>query len=150
MTGPPRAHHVAAGEGERLIFNGTERRLKLSGAGSAGQLTVYESFYPAGTPHPLHIHHDAIESFYILDGECKFRVGDDIITANKGSFLSVPRGATHGLMPIGGPARAPVFFVPAAMEGYWEEVAAATVAGTLDEARLDELNRQHNLEMVGP
>ena len=105
MTGPPQAHHVAAGDGERLVFNGTERHLKMTGAESTGQLTVYESSYPERTAHPLHIHHDAIESFYILEGTCRFRVGDDFITASQGSFLSIPRGATHGFVTIGGPAR---------------------------------------------
>jgi hypothetical protein len=43
----------------------------------------------------------------------------------------------HGLLPIGGPARALVLFTPSAMEGYFE-------------ARLDELARGHRLEIVGP
>jgi quercetin dioxygenase-like cupin family protein len=150
MTGTARAHHVAPGEGDRLTFNGTERRMKLTGADPAGQLTVYESFYPERMGHPLHIHHDAIESFYMLEGSCKFLVGADTFTASEGSFLSIPCGATHGLMPIGGPARALVFFTPAAMEGYWEEIAAATAAGRLDQERLGELGRQHHLEIVGP
>ena len=53
-------------------------------------------------------------------------------------------------MAVGGPARALVMFSPAAMEGYWEEVAAATADGTLDGAKLERLARQHHLEMVGP
>jgi quercetin dioxygenase-like cupin family protein len=122
----------------------------MTGAESTGQLTVYESSYPERTAHPLHIHHDAIESFYILEGTCRFRVGDDFITASQGSFLFIPRGATHGFVTIGGPARALVFFTPSAMAGYWEEVAAAVDAGALDQTRLDELARQHHLEIVGP
>jgi quercetin dioxygenase-like cupin family protein len=123
--------------------------MKLTGADSAGQLTVYESFYPPRIGHPLHIHHDAIESFYMLEGSCRFIVGADTFTASESSFLSVPRGATHGLIPIGGPGRALVFFTPAAMEGYWEGIAAATAAGRLDEERLNELGRQHHVETVG-
>jgi quercetin dioxygenase-like cupin family protein len=150
MTGTARARHVARGEGARLTINGTERHMKLTGADTAGQLAVYESFYPARMGHPLHIHHDAIESFYMLEGSCTFLVGADTFIAGEGSFLSIPRGATHGLMPIGGLARALVFFTPAAMQGYWEELAAATAAGRLDQERLDELARQHHLEIVGP
>ena len=41
-------------------------------------------------------------------------------------------------------------FAPAAMEGYWEEIAAATEAGSLDQAKLDQLQRDHHLEIVGP
>ena len=96
------------------------------------------------------MHHDARESFYILAGSCRFRVGDDVVDAGPGSFVSIPAGATHGFVPRGGSARALVTFTPAAMEGYWEAVAEAEEAGTLDQARMDELARRHHLEIVGP
>jgi quercetin dioxygenase-like cupin family protein len=150
VTGARRAHFVDAGEGERLTYEGTDRRIKLSGQDSEGQLTVYESEYAADVPHPMHIHHDASESFYLLEGMCRFRVGDEVIVAGPGSFLSVPRGAAHGLVPVGGPARALVMFAPAAMEGFWEEIAAAAESGTLDEARLAHLQHTHHVEIVGP
>jgi quercetin dioxygenase-like cupin family protein len=150
MTGPRRGHFVDAGEGERLTYEGTDRRIKLSGATSEGHLTVYESAYAAGVAHPLHIHHDASESFFLLEGTCRFHVGDEVIVAGPGSFLSVPRGATHGLVPVGGPARALVMFAPAAMEGFWEEIAEAAAAGTLDDARLERLQHAHRVEIVGP
>ena len=98
----------------------------------------------------MHIHHDPVESFFVLDGTCRFRVGDELMTVGPGSFVSVPRGATHGVVAVGGPARALVMFSPAAMEGYWEEVAAATADGTLGQATLERLARQHHLELVGP
>ena len=134
MTGSPTAHHVAPGEGDRLEFQGTVRLMKLAGRDTDGHLCVYESSYSAGDPSPLHIHHDAVESFFVLDGTCRFRVGDELMTVGPGSFVSVPRGATHGVVAVGGPARALVMFSPAAMEGYWEEVAAASADGTLDQA----------------
>ena len=150
MTGPVRARHVPHGHGERFAFNQTEREMKLNGDDCAGQLTIYESRYPEGMVHPLHIHHDAIESFYLLEGSCQFRVGADTFAATTGSFLSIPRGEIHGLVPIGGPARALVFFTPAAMEGYWEELAGLTAAGGPDLERLDQLGRAHHLEVLGP
>jgi quercetin dioxygenase-like cupin family protein len=118
MTEPLRALFVAPGEGNRLVFNGTERRMKATAKDTQGHLTAFESSYPVGVPHPLHIHHDAIESFYVLEGTCRFYVGGEVITANQGSFVSIPRGVTHGFMPVGGGARALVMFTPAAMEGF--------------------------------
>ena len=101
-------------------------------------------------PHPLHIHHDAIESFYVLEGTCRFYVGGEVITANQGSFVSIPRGVTHGFMPVGGGARALVMFTPAAMEGFWEEIGAAVEAGSLDQAKLELLRRTHHMQSIGP
>ena len=50
------------------MFQGTDRHMKLTGQESAGQLTVYESTCPGGVGHPMHIHHDASESFFLLEG----------------------------------------------------------------------------------
>jgi quercetin dioxygenase-like cupin family protein len=150
MTGSLRALVVAPGDGDRLAVGGTERLTKMTGRDSSGHLTVHESTYATDSPSPLHIHHDAIESFYLLEGTCRFRVGDDVVDAEAGAFLSVPRGAAHGLVAIGGPARALVMFTPAAMEGYWEEMAAATEAGPPDPDRLQEMARRYHLEIVGP
>jgi quercetin dioxygenase-like cupin family protein len=150
MTVPTRGLFVAPGEGARFVFDGTERQMKATGNDTQGHLTAFESSYPAGVPHPLHIHHDAIESFYMLEGTCRLLVGDEVVTAPRGAFVSVPRGVPHGLVPIGGPARALVMFTPAAMEGFWEELHAAAAAGTLDQARLESLGRYYHLEFMGP
>ena len=150
MTEPLRALLVAPGEGDRLVFNGTERRMKATAKDTQGHLTAFESSYPVGVPHPLHIHHDAIESFYVLEGTCRFYVGGEVITANQGSFVSIPRGVTHGFMPVGGGARALVMFTPAAMEGFWEEIGAAVEAGSLDQAKLELLRRTHHMQSIGP
>jgi mannose-6-phosphate isomerase-like protein (cupin superfamily) len=55
-------------------------------------LTVFVSAYPDGVPHPLHIHHDAIESFFIIEGAARFYVGGVVVDAEQGAFVSVPRG----------------------------------------------------------
>jgi quercetin dioxygenase-like cupin family protein len=149
MTEPLRALFVAPGEGNRLVFNGTERRMKATAKDTQGHLTAFESSYPVGVPHPLHIHHDAIESFYVLEGTCRFYVGGEVITATQGAFVSIPRGVTHGFMPVGGGARALVMFTPAAMEGFWDEIASAVEAGTLDQAKLDLLRRTYHMQSIG-
>jgi quercetin dioxygenase-like cupin family protein len=149
MTEPLRALFVAPGEGNRLVFNGTERRMKATAKDTQGHLTAFESSYPVGVPHPLHIHHDAIESFYVLEGTCRFYVDGEVITATQGAFVSIPRGVTHGFMPVGGGARALVMFTPAAMEGFWDEIASAVEAGTLDQAKLDLLRRTYHMQSIG-
>jgi quercetin dioxygenase-like cupin family protein len=150
MTVPSRGLFVAPGEGARFLFNGTERQMKATAKDTQGHLTAFESSYPAGVPHPLHIHHDAIESFYMLEGTCRILVGDEVVTATQGAFVSVPRGVTHGFVPIGGAARALVMFTPAAMEGFWEELHFAAESGSLDQAKLETLRQTYHLESIGP
>lgn len=100
----------------RARVQGDRSSHEAVGSPFGGLLTVYESSYPEGVPHPLRIHHDAAESFYLLEGCCRFQVGDAIIDADAGAFVSIP-GVTHGLVPVGGRARTLVIFSPVAMEG---------------------------------
>src|SRR5437879_8130633 len=94
------------------MFNGTQRRLKVTSEQTEGNLTAFVSTYPDGVPHPLHVHHDAIESFFILDGAARFYVDGAVVDAEQGAFLSVPRGAVHGFVPIAERTRALIMFTP--------------------------------------
>jgi mannose-6-phosphate isomerase-like protein (cupin superfamily) len=64
--------------------------------------TVIES---AGAP-PAHVHRRHLESFYVLEGEVAFRVGDAGFSAQTGSWVQIPPGVPHTLATTGGgPAR---------------------------------------------
>ncbi len=57
---------------------------------------MYDNTIPEGSPGPRpHIHREHEEGFYVLEGELTVRVGTRTITAPAGSFVVVPRGATH-------------------------------------------------------
>ncbi len=43
-----------------------------------------------------HTHDDHTDSFYVLEGEVEFTVGDDTVRAGPGTVLSAPPGARHG------------------------------------------------------
>ena len=150
MTGPLHAVHVRDGEGALLEFSGTSRWMKVTSAETEGHLTAFVSAYPDAVPHPLHIHHDSIESFYLLDGAARFYVDGDVIEARQGDFLSVPRGAVHGFVPTAPGTRALIMFTPAAMEGFWEEVAHATSDGSISQEFFEELSQRHHIESIGP
>jgi mannose-6-phosphate isomerase-like protein (cupin superfamily) len=50
---------------------------------------------PRGESPPLHIHHDEDEVFHILEGELRFRVGDDELRAGPGETLLAPKRVPH-------------------------------------------------------
>jgi quercetin dioxygenase-like cupin family protein len=150
MTEPRRSVYVPPDEGELLVFNGTERPLKITSEQSEGHLTAFVSTYPDRIPIPLHIHHDAMESFFILDGAARFYVDGAVVDAAQGAFLSVPRGAVHGFVPTAEGTRALVMFTPAAMEGFWEALDRAAPNDTLDENFVQDLSQKHNRESIGP
>jgi mannose-6-phosphate isomerase-like protein (cupin superfamily) len=53
---------------------------------------------PPGPPRwiaPLHLHRNDDEAWYVLEGTLCVRVGTDIVEANAGAAIFVPRGTPH-------------------------------------------------------
>jgi mannose-6-phosphate isomerase-like protein (cupin superfamily) len=59
------------------------------------RISVLESLAPRGESPPLHVHHDEDEVFHVLEGELRFRVGDDELRAGPGETLLAPKGVPH-------------------------------------------------------
>src|SRR5436305_13658082 len=50
--------------------------------------------------HP-HTHADHVDSFYVLEGEVEFLLGDRTIRGGPGTYVAVPRGVVHGFRNAG-------------------------------------------------
>ncbi len=87
--------YLAAGDGEAFWFAGGRITHKATGADHGGQLMVAEVVAPRGTGSPLHVHECEDESWYVLDGQLTFWLGDRILTAAAGSFVTGRRGTPH-------------------------------------------------------
>jgi mannose-6-phosphate isomerase-like protein (cupin superfamily) len=49
----------------------------------------------------LHSHDDHVDSFYVLDGEAEFLVGDETLRLGPGSYVAAPIGVPHGFRNAG-------------------------------------------------
>ena len=104
--------------GEQLTF-------KVRGEQTGGSLTVFETVPPPGEGPPLHTHANEDESLYVLEGEMRFKLGDELQAAPAGSFVFIPRGAPHTWQNVGDePARMLVHFAPSGMERFFDGFAA--------------------------
>jgi mannose-6-phosphate isomerase-like protein (cupin superfamily) len=93
LAQPPIA--LGDGEGERISFGGVEITFK-SPQGQEDGWTVLDYRLPARQfGAVLHYHQALIESFYILEGEIWFRIGDTETTLGPGGFAFVPAGTAH-------------------------------------------------------
>ena len=54
--------------------------------------------FPGVEPHS---HEDHVDSFYVLEGEAEFVVGDETVRAGPGTYLAAPIGAVHGFRNAG-------------------------------------------------
>jgi mannose-6-phosphate isomerase-like protein (cupin superfamily) len=89
--GPEGGEHLARGERHHRVL---------------AELPEYEvielRFGPDFEGVDLHSHDDHVDSFYVLEGEAEFRVGDEVFHAGPGSFVAAPAGVTHGFWNVGG------------------------------------------------
>jgi quercetin dioxygenase-like cupin family protein len=62
------------------------------------ELVLTEAIYQPGDQGPdPHVHHDHVDSFFVLEGRLEWRVGPELEphTGEAGSFVSVPRDVLH-------------------------------------------------------
>ncbi len=89
---------------------------------SDGHLAVVE--LTGGERPPLH-RHDFDETFYILEGELTFQLGEERVTRRAGELIFAPRGEPHTYANLSGaPARALMVVTPAGFERYFARMAA--------------------------
>ena len=77
----------------------------------------------AGFASPYHMHRNEDESFYLVEGEMTFYVGEERVKAEAGAFVYGPRGVPHGFEVDGTePARILLQNYPAGFERFPVEV----------------------------
>ena len=103
----------------------------------------------AGIGPPLHVHRDCAESFYVIAGRFRFHLDGQDFECPAGSFVYVPLGMRHTFQSAEAGSRKLNLYSPAGMVGYFDALAAGIVEG-LDEAGLDAIAEQYQMEVVGP
>jgi mannose-6-phosphate isomerase-like protein (cupin superfamily) len=118
-------------EGERLVFGDVTILVRASAETTGGAFSLFEEVPPM-VDTPLHVHENEDELFYALEGDHIVQVGDDEFRASPGGLVFAPRGVPHAQRRVvPGIGRLLVLTVPAGLEGFFRELAAAHQAGTL-------------------
>jgi quercetin dioxygenase-like cupin family protein len=132
LTAPARMLHRPAREGDLFYGPGDLYRFLITGAETDGAYFAMEAIVPPGGGPPPHIHRNEDETFYVLEGRCAFRLGDETITATAGDFVNVPRGHVHCFHNASdAPARLILTFTPAGIERFFEETLERALDPTL-------------------
>ena len=137
------------GEGRAIDLGSFGMTLKTSGEDTGGVFSLLEAEEPPGFGPPLHIHHDAAEAFYVLEGEYVMFLDEREVTCAAGAFVFIPAGMRHGFRVGSVPSRKLNFYFPAAMVGYFDELSAAIARGDAEE-EIDAIANRHGMEVVGP
>jgi quercetin dioxygenase-like cupin family protein len=101
---------------------------------TADAVGIVEITVPAGWDGPPLHHHDFDESFYVLDGELTFQLGETLRTRNPGELVFAPRGAAHTLANLSErPARYLLVCTPGQFTRYFEQLNGSSANATYPE-----------------
>jgi quercetin dioxygenase-like cupin family protein len=110
------------GQGKSFWLLTDLHTFKVTGADTGGAFVVAELTAGPEMGPPPHIHRNADESFYVLEGLFEFMLAGQTFTAGPGAFVHLPRGVVHTHKAAGGAAaRAIVIQSPAGVEKFIEE-----------------------------
>ena len=138
------------GEGRSIDLGGFRMSVMATGDDTDGAFSLLEAQEPAGFGPPLHIHRDAAEAFYVLEGEYIIFVDGQEASCPAGSFIFIPAGIPHGFRVGGVASRKLNLYTPAAMVGYFDELADLADVGDVDPAVLAQIADRYGMDVIGP
>jgi mannose-6-phosphate isomerase-like protein (cupin superfamily) len=143
---------VRPGEGRLLDLGNFEAVVMADASSTSGAFTVLRTQgEPMGFGPPLHVHRDAAEAFYVLEGTYLMYVEEHQDICTPGTFVYVPPNVSHTFKVISQePGMKLNLFVPAAMVGFFEELAEAEAKGTATPEVLTHISERHGMDIVGP
>jgi mannose-6-phosphate isomerase-like protein (cupin superfamily) len=138
------------GEGRQIDLGGFRMSVRATPDETGGLFSLVEADEPAGFGPPLHVHHDAAEAFYVLEGEYIIFLDGREVLCPAGSFIFIPAGMPHGFRVGTVASRKLNFYTPGAMVGYFDDVTKATRTGHVSPEVLSEIALRHSMEVLGP
>jgi mannose-6-phosphate isomerase-like protein (cupin superfamily) len=93
-----RAHAVAPGDGRSVSLGNVHMRVLAAGDATSRAFTLAEFSGGEGPWTVPHLHKEFEESFFVLDGDFTFTVGEQQVPAGAGSYVLMPRGTRHDIL----------------------------------------------------
>ena len=132
--------------------------VKLAGQPMAflvtGKNTKHTSMFdwtvPARFSTGRHVHRVQEETFYVVEGECNWQIGEETVRATPGTFVFIPPGVPHNIAnATDKPARVIMTVSPPGHEHYFEELAKLTSTGAPpDPQAIGDLRRLYDTDQL--
>lgn len=139
----------SAGEGESVSLRGTEVIFKVRSDQAKGA-SCTEWVAAPGFDTGLHVHERLEETWYVLDGEVEFRVGEETFRASPGACVFVPPRTPHAFANRNEvPAKFLLIMSPSGHDRYFDELAEILRAdGPPDSEAIAALRAKYDTEQL--
>ena len=144
LAGPVFAH-------DQLSWGGTEFHIVLDAEGTEGKMGMFAIHAPGPGGPGMHVHEDADEAIYVIEGAAEFARNDERVTLGSGDAVFIPQGAEHTFHVTGeNGARLLVVVAPGGFEGFFEAMVAEDLKIPEDMERIIEVSKGFGQVFTGP
>jgi quercetin dioxygenase-like cupin family protein len=130
--------------------------MKARAEDTGGTLGVVEASLYRGFGPPLHVHRREDEAIYVIEGEIRFRQGEDEFVGGPGSWVWGPRNVPHAFKVESEATRLVILVTPGGFERMFE-VGGVPVSESpeppvqeYDAEAAVEISEQFGFDVVGP
>ena len=149
------AYLYQPGESELRWMGDTSTQFLATG-GQTGSFCLVDERAARGDSVPLHRHEADMESFYVLEGEIAFFLGDQPgIRAKAGAFAHMPAGTVHGFRIESETARYLILTTPRHGE-FYRAITLPSRPGCMKPLeqvggdRIRQACKDYGIEFIGP
>lgn len=109
-------------QGDAYWYDGGLMTMKARPGETGGSVSVIDAILPSNKATPLHIHPDAEESFYVIDGRIVVHIDGQDHSVETGGTYTIRRGTPHAFAVTSTGAHLLVVFTPGGGEQFFIEV----------------------------
>ena len=114
---------------------------RLTSQQTGGACYIFESAFDPGTGNRLHVHRREDEIGYVLEGALEIRLPDQTRVLEAGGIARLPKNIPHAIRnPLETPSRYLFLAIPGGLDQWFDALADAKGAGTLDDAMFRKLS----------
>lgn len=141
---------------EEYWWQGSLMRIKARAADTDGALGLVEATFYEGFGPPLHVHHREQEGMLVLEGEIRFRQGEEDLVGGPGTLVWTRAGVPHAFKVTSASARALVIVTPGGFEQMFADGGVPTSESSeppvqqYDPEAARALSERYGFDVVGP
>ncbi len=140
---------VASDEGISWDVLGSKITGKILSEDTNGEYAVIITQTPPNGGPPKHIHTHEDELFYVLQGRYEFSCGDDLIIAEKGDMVHLPKGKPHAFKNIDSITGITMNTItPGGFEGFFAGISTLSKQNKLGRKQIDSIANSYDIRFI--